>query len=385
MSDLTVQNVFQRFYTEYCDKYPVSPQQKKAAFCIMNCKTGTFGANVSVCEDCGTIRIHYNSCRNRHCPMCQALPTARWIDREQEDVLDVPYFHAVFTVPDVLIGSLIYANQKLLYNAMYHAASSTLLELAGDYKYLGAKIGVICVLHTWGSDLHYHPHIHCIVMGGGLNKNNQWVDKDGHFFFPVKVMSRLFRGKFMDELKKLHDDDLLMYYGNAQKYRNQYEFQELVNQLYKTEWVSYIKEAFNGAQSVIKYLGKYTHRIAVSNRRLISMNEDSVTLYVKDYKNNGHWKILTLSGVEFIRRFLMHVLPPGFVRIRHYGLLSTRTKNEKMTLCRNLLGAQKYISALKDLDVGEMLKALYNVDICKCDQCGGKMRIVLSRHHYLRC
>ena len=243
--------------------------------------------------------------------MCQEFPKEKWIDAQKENVLDAPYYHVVFTVPEEL-NPIIYSNQKLLYDALYHAASSTLNELAKDSKYLGADIGYICILHTWGSAMNYHPHIHTIVLGGGLDKDSKWKDTGGKFFLPYGVIAKVFREK-------------------------------------------------------------YTHRIAISNHRIKSMTEATVTYAVKDYKNKGQWKEKTVPGEEFIRRFLMHVPPKRFVRIRHYGLLSCRNKSKKMAHCRNLLGCKKYISALKNRSATEMIKLLYNIDVCRCSSCGGKM------------
>lgn len=372
MSNVTVQDIFYRFYPRYIEKYTPSTMQSKTATSIMNCKTGAYGVNIDVCEDCGCIQVHNNSCRNRCCPMCQALPKEKWMDLRREDVLDAPYFHVVFTVPDEL-GPLIYSNQKLLYDALYHAASETLDELSMDSKHLGAKIGYICILHTWGSEMNYHPHIHTIVLGGGLDGKNHWKDNGDSFFLPVQVISKKFRGKYMDELKNLWKNNKLEFHGSSEKYRNHYIFQELVNICYAKEWIPHCKKTFNGAQSVIKYLGKYTHRIAISNHRIVSMDEDTVTFSVKDYRNEGKWKTLTLPGIEFIRRFLMHVPPKRFVRIRHYGLLSSRNKGKTITLCRNLLGCQKYISVLRDMTGPEMLKHLWKVDVCLCKSCGGHL------------
>ncbi|MDO4650171.1 MAG: IS91 family transposase [Eubacteriales bacterium] len=382
MADLTIQHVFQQFYPSYLEKYSPSIAQQKVANAVLFCKTEGMGMNLSVCPECDHKLIHYNSCRNRHCPMCQALATDKWIDLQQENVLDVPYFHAVFTIPEQLY-SLTYSNQKLLYDAMYHAVSLTLKELSKDPKHLGADIGYICVLHTWGSKMNYHPHIHTIILGGGLDSSRKWKDKGDKFFFPVKVMSAIFKKHYLAELKHLRENDLLEYHGSSEPYKNLYAFKELLDICYETEWISYIKKAFNGAQSVIKYLGRYTHRIAISNRRILSMTYKTVTYSVKDYKNQGQWKTLTIPGEEFIRRFLMHVLPKGFVRIRHYGLLCCRTKKGNMTICRNLLGCKQYLSKLRGMNTEQLMKALYNVDICQCPACGGHMisasRFVLHR------
>lgn len=372
MNKPTVQDIFNRFYPAYIEQYSPSAIQVKTAHNIINCKTGAYGSNISICEDCGKIHIHHNSCRNRCCPMCQAIPKELWMDARREDVLDAPYFHLVFTVPDIL-NPVILSNQKLLYDALYHAASATIRELAADTKYLGAKVGYICILHTWGSEMNFHPHIHTILLGGGLTVKNQWKDNGNDFFLPIRVISKVFRGKYLDELKLLWKEEKLQFYGSSEKYRNHYVFQELVDTCYSMEWVPYCKKTFNGAQSVINYLGKYTHRIAISNYRIISMDEHTVTFSVKDYHNEGKWKNLTLSGIEFIRRFLMHVPPKRFVRIRHYGLLCSRTKKKKLTLCRNLLGGQKYLSKLREMEMPEMLEHLYGIKVCICKTCGGHL------------
>ena len=277
------------------------------------------------------------------------LPKEKWMDLRREDVLEAPYFHVVFTVPAELTP-IIYSNQKLLYDALYHAASGTLDELCADPKYLGAKIGYLCILHTWGSEMNFHPHIHAIVLGGGLDAQNHWKGKRDGFFLPIHVVSRKFRGKYMAELKMLWQDGRLVFCGTSEKYRNHYTFHELMDACYKKEWIPHCKETFNGAQSVIAYLGKYTHRIAVSNHRILCMDEKTVTFSVKDYKNGGGWKTLTVSGVEFVLRFLMHVPPKRFVRIRHYGILKTGP---------------------------EIIKQLRGVDICKCRHCGGR---IVSHH-----
>ena len=355
----------------------------KTAHNIINCKTGAYGSNTSICEDCGKVHIHHNSCRNRCCPMCQAIPKEIWMDSRREDVLDAPYFHLVFTVPDIL-NPVILSNQALLYDALYHVASSTISELTADPKYLGAKVGYICILHTWGFEMNFHPHIHTILLGGGLTPKNQWKDNGNNFFLPVQVISKVFRGKYLEELKLLWKDEKLQFYGSSEKYRNHYTFQELLDTCYSIEWVPYCKKTFNDAQSVINYLGKYTHRIAISNYRIISIDEKNVTFSVKDYHNEGKWKKLTLSGIEFIRRFLMHVPPKRFVRIRHYGLLCSRTKKKKLTVYRNLLGCQKYLSKLREMEMPEILEHLYGIKICVCKVCGGHLGKP-QKHLSLRC
>ena len=383
MNKPTVQDIFYHFFPAYIEQYSPSAIQMKTAHNIINCKTGAYGSNMSICEDCGKIHIHHNSCRNRCCPMCQAIPKEVWMDSRREDVLDAPYYHLVFTVPDIL-NPVILSNQKLLYDALYHAASATISELTADSKYLGAKVGYICILHTWGSEMNFHPHIHTILLGGGLTTENKWKDNGNDFFLPIRVISKVFRGKYLEELKLLWKQEKLQFYGSSEKYHNHYVFHELLDTCYEMEWVPYCKKTFNGAQSVINYLGKYTHRIAISNYRIINMDEKTVTFSVKDYHNEGKWKKLTLSGIEFIRRFLMHVPPKRFVRIRHYGLLCSRTKNKKLTLCRNLLGCQKYLSKLREMEMSEILEHLYGIKICVCKVCGGHLGKP-QKHLPLRC
>ena len=379
----TIQDVFNRFYPAYMKTHELSSGQRKAAYHIMNCKTGAFGVNVSVCEECGNISVHYNSCRDRCCPMCQEFPKEKWVDARREDILEAPYFHVVFTVPEEL-NPVIYSNQKSLYEALYHAASNTLRELASDSKYLGADIGYICILHTWGSEMNFHPHIHAVVLGGGLDPGNHWKDNGEDFFLPIRVISRLFRGKYLAELKQLWTSGKLEFHGSAECYKNHYAFKELLDSCYRKEWIPYCKKPFDGAESVIRYLGKYTHRIAISNYRIKSMTANTVTFTAKDYKNQGQWKEVTVSGEEFIRRFLMHVPPKHFVRVRHYGLLSSRNKRRKITLCRNLLGCKKYLSRLKGLNAPAIIKLLYNKDVCKCSSCGGKTIPLSPDQVYLR-
>ena len=240
--------------------------------------------------------------------MCQEFPKEKWVDARREDVLDAPYFHVVFTVPEEL-NPVIYSNQKLLYNALYHASSDTLQELASDSKYLGADIGYICILHTWGSEMNFHPHIHAVVLGGGLDPGNHWKDNGEDFFLPIRVVSRLFRGKYLAELKQLWENGKLEFHGTAEPYRNHYVFKELLDSCYDKEWVPYCKKPFDGAESVIRYLGKYTHRIAISNYRIKSVTDSSVTFTAKDYKNQGQWKEVSISGEEFLRRLQDHPMP----------------------------------------------------------------------------
>ena len=368
----TMQDVLLRFYPQYLEKYTPSAQQAKVAYHILNCKTGAYGVNVSRCGQCGHVLIHNNSCRDRSCPMCQALSNELWVDAQNEHVLDIDYYHLVFTCPSEL-NPLIYCNQKELYGLFFRAAAETVMELSMDPVHLGGTPGFISILHTWGSNLSYHPHLHMLCTGGGLDQQRDWHQKKGGFFLPGKAMAALFKGKFLSGLKELHEAGKLIYEGEAQKYRNHYEYQVLLDICYGKNWVTDIRESFAGAQSVMNYLGRYTHRIAISNSRILRMDEGTVTIKVKDYKNGGAWKEVTLDGIEFVRRFLMHVPPKGFVRIRHYGLLSNQKKRKLIPLCRNLIGCREFLRRFKKNDKLRVIRVLYKKDVTVCPSCGGSM------------
>jgi hypothetical protein len=363
-----VQQIFKQSYGSYLEMYGENNDSDKVARAIIGCKTPAMGGNMTTCHDCGSTHMHYNSCRNRHCPCCQSMTREKWIDARKADVVDAPYFHAVFTVPADL-NPLIYYNKRLLYNLLYSASSETLLELARDDKHMGADIGFLSILHTWGSNLSFHPHIHAIVLGGGLNKSLKFVAADRNFLFPVKVVSRLFRGKFLSSLKRLYLEGKLSFPGDTSILQYPQEFNSFLTRMYSTEWVPHIKETFKGAANVIEYLGRYTHRIAISNSRILDAGDESVTFSVKDYKS-GDKTTLTLRNEEFIRRFLMHVLPKGFVKIRHYGLLSNRTKRKKIAIVRLLVGGHRFEPIYKDLTGLQILKKLYGIDPETCRHCG---------------
>lgn len=383
MGEATMQDVMERFLPTIADR-SFSHEQLNAIRCIRNCRTAEMGAHVSECESCHSTFIYYNSCKNRHCPMCQGMDVDEWIDLRREDVLEAPYFHVVFTIPSQLY-SLTYANQRHLYDALYHAANRTLTELSADPKRFGAKIGFICVLHTWGSKLNYHPHLHVIVLGGGLDHLNHWKDKGKKFFLPVKVMSAVFKKHYLAELKELRGNGNLTYTGKCETLRNDYVFKELLDKLYGMNWIAYSKKTFTGAQEVFKYLGKYTHRIAISNRRIIDADDKNVTFYAKDYCTDGKYKPFTLSGEAFLSRFLLHVLPSGFVKIRYYGLLACRCKKEKVALCRKLLGCREYQSELRGKTAVEKIKILFGRDISKCSRCGEILNTFAVSGHYMLC
>jgi hypothetical protein len=319
----------------------LSLAQLKVMSAITQCRTAALGGHVLRCEDCGTEQVSYNSCRNRHCPKCQRSAAQRWLDARQADLLPVEYFHVVFTLP-APIADIAYQNKAALYGLLFDIAAETLLRIAADPKHLGASIGATLVLHTWGSALTHHPHVHGIVPGGGLARDGtRWIACRPGFFLPVRVLSRLFRRRFLEELQRLHDGGKLRFFGEHTALAAAAAFKAWLSPLRRCEWVVYAKRPFAGPQAVLAYLSRYTHRVAISNRRLLAMDERGVTFRWKDYRAKGktRHKAMTLSPQEFMRRFLLHVLPGGFHRIRHYGLLANSNRREHLALARELLHA----------------------------------------------
>ncbi|MDD4730188.1 MAG: IS91 family transposase [Dysgonamonadaceae bacterium] len=375
-----IQDIFKLFYEDYCAKYGHHASLHKVANAIINCKTGGLGYNISTCNDCGHEDVHNNSCRNRHCPSCQAIPKELWIDARKSEVLDSPYFHAVFTIPHEL-NPIMYTNQKLLYSLFYKVVAETIDELASDKKHLGAKTGFIQILHTWGQNLSYHVHMHVIVLGGGLTHINEFKKAGKKFFLPVRAMSKLFRGKFLCNLRKLYKEDKLEFSNSISYFKNSHNWDQFIDSLFKKEWVPYIKETFNGANNVIEYLGRYTHRIANSNSRIVAVSDAHVTFNYRDYADDNKTKEMTLDGVEFLRRFLMHVLPKGFVKIRNFGILSNRTKNAKLNQIRKILGEIPFVSKLKGLTMAEVIMELYGVNLRLCPACNSPDYVSMNSYH----
>ena len=360
-----VQNIFLAHGDSYRMKHKLSYEQHKAMSAIEKCRTAALGGHTDTCDECGYTKISYNSCRNRHCPKCQTMAKERWIDNQKDNLLDVGYFHVVFTLPDDLNG-IVYQNQQLLYNLLFKASAETLSELAQDKRHLGATIGFTSVLHTWGQNLMYHPHIHCIVPGGGQSFMGKWISSRRKFFIPVKVLSRKFRGKFLCYLKQAK-----LEFRGAQEYlSNELAFWNLLDTLYNKEWIVYCKPPFKNAECVLEYLGRYTHRVAISNNRILSMEGGSVSFKWRDYRDNNQWKVMTVTAHEFIRRFLVHILPPGFMKIRHYGLLGNRNKSKKLTVCKRL--THTVIRKKKKASTLELISKLLGRDICKCPACGSR-------------
>jgi Putative transposase/Transposase zinc-binding domain len=373
---LEVADVFDRYGDAYRSAHAMPANRLRVMRAIEVCRTKELGGHVDECEHCGTKLVSYNSCRNRHCPKCQFLKKEQWIEAREKDLLPIVYFHVVFTIPH-LLNSLVLYNQELFYNLLFRAVSETLFELGQDPKRLGAELGFISILHTWGQNLTDHFHVHSIVTGGGLTPNGEWKSCKGRFFVDVKVLSKLFRGKFLAYLKELHTEKKLRYPGDL---KSPGAFNALISKLYETEWVSYCKTPFQKTQNVIDYLGRYTHRIAISNHRLIKLEDDRVTFRWRDYADDNKTKIMTLDADEFIRRFLLHVLPDRFVKVRHYGILANRCRRQKIERARELLGAETAERKQTEEETEtwrERLLRLAGFDVTRCPNCGERtMRTV---------
>ena len=338
---LELADIFRAHQEDFLNRWnPVlSREQRRALRDIRDCRTAVLGGHLQQCDQCGHRVNLYNSCRNRHCPKCQATARAKWLAQRQAELLPAPYFHVVFTLPP-LIGRLALQNAKRIYGILFRTASQTLLEIAADPKHLGASIGFLAVLHTWGQNLHLHPHLHCIVPGGGISPDgSRWVACRKSFFLPVRVLSRLFRTKFLRSLRVAFGRGDLRFAGELHALAEPAAFRSLCQQAVRNEWVVYAKPPFGGPERVLKYLARYTHRVAISNHRLRTLENARVSFDWKDYAHRGRTKIMTLDAVEFIRRFLLHVLPSGLVRIRQFGFLANRFRKHKLELCRALLGA----------------------------------------------
>jgi hypothetical protein len=332
-------DLFRKLDASFVHALPAA--QRRVVQNIMDCRTAALGGHREQCDQCGHQQIAYNSCRDRHCPKCQAAARAEWMQTRAEELLPVSYFHVVFTLPEQL-GCLALQNKRIAYNLLFRAASETLLELAADPKHLGTRIGFFAVLHTWGQTLRAHPHLHCVIPGGGLSADNsQWIACRPGFFLPVKVLSRLFRSKFIAYLCTARAQGKLTYAGQLSRLAKAEGFNCWLRELWQLEWVVYAKPPFGGPAQVLKYLARYTHRVAISNGRLLGLNDKEVTFSYKDYAAGNSTKTMTLDVREFARRFLLHVLPRGFVRIRYYGLLANSCRAQKLELCRRLLCADK--------------------------------------------
>lgn len=370
MADLKIQHIWEMSYEELEQSgIHLSNVQQKASRAILNCKSGKLGVNTARCPDCGHLEFHNNSCRNRNCPNCQAVNNEIWVDKRRAEVIDAPYFHVVFTIPHEL-NALLYCNQQLLYGLFHRCCAQTLTELSANRLYLGATPGIIQVLHTWNQEMEYHVHMHCIVSGGGLTSDLKIRKVKNRFFIPVKVLRDKFKGKYLAGLDSLYKSRKLVFSSSCGELRNSYQWSEFRNSLYEKDWCPYIKETFNGFGNAIEYLGRYTHKIAISNSRILSVNEQQVTFSARGRKPGEPRRTITLQNTEFIRRYLMHVLPPGFQKVRYYGFLNNRGKSKNLKLIFKLQGHQRFKAKYSGLSMAELLKAVWNIDIHVCPECG---------------
>lgn len=345
-------------------------QHLKALNAIQRCRTAALGGHVDECSRCGLRAISYNSCRNRHCPKCQSNARHRWLQARRAELLPVRYVHVVFTLPHEL-ALLALANQKTIYALLFRLSAATLLELARDPRLLGAEIGFFSVLHTWNQKLEHHPHVHCVVPEGGLSSDgSRWVRPRYNFFLPVKALAKLFRGKFLDALRQAFAAGKLRFPGQLKNVSTPQSFAALLRQCCRHPWVVYAKRPWGGPEHVLQYLGAYTHRIAISNHRLIAMTEGRVSFRWRDSAHGNKKRVMALRIEEFLRRFFLHVLPPGFVRIRHFGFLANRQRQHRLAICRNLL------NALPPPLTRASTQASSSVEFWSCPTCGGTMVIV---------
>jgi hypothetical protein len=312
--------------------------QVKVLLAIARCRTAALGGHLDHCTRCGYLAgISYNSCRNRHCPKCQTNAREKWLAKRQQELLPVNYFHLVFSVPHLLV-QLIWQNKKVLFSLLFDASAATLLEVAADPKHLGAEIGFLSILHTWGQTLQPHPHIHCVVPGGGLAPDHQrWLSTPGNFFLPVRVLSRVFRGKFVAGLRRAFLANHLAFHGECLPLANEKTFRAFLRTLFREDWVVYAKPPFGGPEHVLHYLARYTHRVAISNHRILAVNGSQVTIRWKDYAHHNKQRTMALTCEKFLCRFLKHILPKGFPRIRYFGWLANRRRSKLLMLCRDLL------------------------------------------------
>lgn len=373
--DYLIRDAFQRFFPDYLKTHPDLPDEKrKTAACIINCKTGGLGYNVSVCESCGKIMVHAVSCNNRSCPCCQAPLEKKWVlERNTELINGIAYYHVIFTMPHEL-NPLIQANMKPLLGLLFSSVKETLLTLCADKRFMGATPGIICVLHTWGQQLAFHPHLHVCLSGGGLTPSGQFREtRHKGFLIPEAVLADMFRGKYLCALKKLYSSGSLNL-SETPEFQDENKFQSFIDTLFSKRWLPFVKETFNGKGNAIEYLARYSYRTAIANSRIVSVTNDCVSFTYKDYRDNGKTKTMTVPGVAFIGLFLQHVLPKRFNRVRFSGYLNNSTKTRNMKLIHLLRGSVYPGNPLRKMTVSELMLKLYNKDICHCPECNGPLR-----------
>jgi hypothetical protein len=366
---LEVAGIFRQHGPAYRQQHALPLHQHRLMQAIENCRTAAMGGAVEWCDHCPHTRIVYGSCRNRHCPKCQGLARECWIQQRTAELLPVPYFHVVFTVPEQ-IAAIAFYNKEVVYAILFRTVAETLLTIARDPQHPGAAIGFFAVLHTWGQNLLLHPHLHCVVPGGGLSPDGEWKACLPGFFLPVRVLSRLFRRLFLEALAKAFADGELQFFSDLEQLREAAPFAQYLAPLRQAEWVVYAKPPFGGPQQVIEYLGRYTHRVAISNHRLVALAESRVSFRWKDYRDQQTQKVMTVSAAEFIRRFLLHALPPGFPRIRYYGLMANCHRAEKLQVCRRLLAAPMADLLPVPADYRDFYAALTGKNLRLCPECG---------------
>jgi len=378
---LEVADVFRCYGEAYRQEHgaSMSVAQGRVMTAIEVCRTAVLGGHLEQCDHCGHQRNAYNSCANRHCPKCQSLARAHWIQARQAELLNTEYFHVVFTLPEE-IATIAYQNKRELYGILFRAAAETLRTIAADPKHLGAEIGFFAVLHTWGSNLLHHPHLHCVVPGGGLSPDGTaWIACQAGFFLPVRVLSRLFRRLFLEYLVQAFDAGKLAFFSSLESLRDRHIFLGYLAPTREAKWVVYAKRPFAGPEQVLDYVGRYTHRVAICNNRLLDMAEGKVTFRYKDYRHDAQQKTMTLRAEEFIRRFLLHVLPEGFQRIRYYGFLANRYRAQKLARCRDLLGmpAPDRMASEVNKDYSKHYEELTGFWLWECPVCHqGRMLVI---------
>jgi hypothetical protein len=382
MSDIHLSEIFSSAYDRFCDQYGGSADNHKVVRAITSCRTEILGGHTYECPDCHAHVSLYNSCGNRHCPKCQALARRDWVETRKNELLPVPYFHVVFTIPFEL-NPFALRNKKTFYSIMFRSLNETMQQLGKNSRFLGASIGFIAVLHTWGQNLMDHPHIHCIVPAGGLSRDgNRWIGCKDFFLFPFKTMRILFRAKVLDYFKRGLDDGSIKLCGNLEEYADAVRLKTLLNKLYKVNWVIFARQTFASPLRVIEYLGNYTHRVALAESRLVKHDLSTVSFTYKDYADDGRKKCMTLDTVEFIRRFLLHVLPSGFMRIRNYGFLSNSGRKKGLQRCADIFVAfrQKRDAAKSKVQQpwNSRVKEQTGFDPLLCKKCGKAVMVLIA-------
>ena len=374
-----VADIFRALGPSYRQKHRLAVHQHKLMRAIEQCRTAALGGHVDQCDHCAQQRISYNSCRNRHCPKCQNLARAQWLERRKAELLPVEYFHVVFTIPEQL-HALALCNQKVIYNLLFQTSAAALQSIATDPKHLGAEAGFFSVLHTWGQNLTFHPHIHCVVTGGGLSPSgDRWIFTKPGFLLSVRVLSRRFRNLLLQALERAFTANQLLFPDPIRSLSATQPFRDWLNRLRRKEWVVYAKPPFGGPQHVVEYLGRYTHRVAISNQRIVAFNGQAVTFRYKDYRSRSSQaqRVMTLDGEEFIRRFLLHSLPPGFQRIRHYGILASSNKSRTLSRARVLLQAAAHPAAPTSEEIRNAMAEI-TAPIHRCPACGIGTMLVMQ-------